>query len=131
MTPERFAELLDRRGPALARWPAADRAAAEALLAGSPAARAALAEARALDAALRGALPRPDPAALARLQDRIARSIARAPLPAPSGLLARLRAALHPAAPAGWGRWWRSPPARSGSASPACRARRWIRSGRC
>jgi anti-sigma factor RsiW len=103
MTPERFADLLDRRGPALARWPAADRAAAETLLADSPAARAALAKARALDAALRRALPHPDPAALARLQDRIARSIARAPLPAPPGLLARLRAALHPAAPAGWG----------------------------
>jgi hypothetical protein len=103
MTPERFAELLDRCGPVPARWPAAERTAAEALLAGSDAVRATLDRAQALDAALRRDLPRPDPASIARLQHRIARSIARAPLPAPPGLLARLRAALQPAAPAGWG----------------------------
>jgi hypothetical protein len=103
MTPERFADLLDRRGPAPARWPASERAAATALLAGSATARAALARATALDAALRRDLPQPDPAALIRLQDRVAWTIARSPLPAPPGLLARLRAALHPAAPAGWG----------------------------
>ncbi len=52
-----FQSLLDARGPDVDRWPEADRLAAEALLEGSEAARAALAEARALHEAL-SALPR-------------------------------------------------------------------------
>lgn len=60
-------------------------------------------EDRALDALLRRALPQPRPEAVARLQDGIAYRIARAPLPAPPGPLARLRALLPPVAPAGWG----------------------------
>lgn len=51
-----FQTLLDGRGPEIARWPEADRAAAESLLATSDAARAALAEAEALHQAL-AALP--------------------------------------------------------------------------
>ncbi|QJE72810.1 hypothetical protein HHL28_06655 [Aerophototrophica crusticola] len=39
MTPDRFADLLDRHGPDLSAWPAPDRAAAESLLARDPAAR--------------------------------------------------------------------------------------------
>lgn len=48
----RFQDLLDARGPDLARWPEADREDAEALLAQSDQARAALAEAEALDRAM-------------------------------------------------------------------------------
>jgi len=52
---------------------------------------------------LRRDLPRPDPAAAARLQIAVARRIARAPLPGRPGPLGRLLALLRPAAPAGWG----------------------------
>jgi hypothetical protein len=103
MTHARFALLLDRRGPALARWPAAERAAAAALLAASAEARARLEAALALDARLRRDLPQPDAAAVARLQAGIARQIARAPLPERPGALPRLRALIRRAAPAGWG----------------------------
>lgn len=66
--------LLDRRGAAPARWPAALRPRAEALLAASAAARAALADAQRLDAALDAALAAPPTApALAT------RIVARAP----------------------------------------------------
>jgi hypothetical protein len=99
MNTSRFAKLLDRHGPALARWPAAEAAAAAALLASSAEARASLAAAVRLDTRLRQDLPQPDAAAVTRLQAAVARRIARAPLPAPPGPLAWLR----PAAPAGWG----------------------------
>ena len=103
MNTVRFARMLDRRGPVLARWPAAERAAAAALLAASAEARALLHAAAALDARLRRDLPGPDPAAVARLRDGVARRIARSPLPAPPGWRRRLAAVLRPAMPAGWG----------------------------
>jgi hypothetical protein len=105
MREARFRRLLDRRGPHPERW--AEAEAAAALLARSAAARAALAEAVALDRALRQGLPAPGAAAVARLQDGVTRAIARAPLPAAPGLWGRLWAGLvrtlRPAAPAGWG----------------------------
>lgn len=53
MNEARFAALLEAYGAAPARWPAGERAAAQAFMAGQPArARALLAEAAALDAAL-------------------------------------------------------------------------------
>lgn len=52
MNMRQFQSLLDGRGPEIARWPEADRVAAEALLATSAEARAALAEAEALHRAL-------------------------------------------------------------------------------
>ena len=52
MTLDRFLDLLDGHGPVIDRWPAADRDAAEALLAGSPAARFAMADAKAVVTAL-------------------------------------------------------------------------------
>jgi hypothetical protein len=103
MTPRRFARLLDTYGPDQDRWPAVDRAAARDLLAGSADARAALAEARALDAQLARGLPVPAPEALARLQDGVARRIARLPLPARPDPWDRVRVLLRPAAPVGWG----------------------------
>lgn len=69
MTPRRFRALADSYGAGLHRWPAAERAAAQALLASSAPARAILAEAAALDAALAAnAEPAPTEAALARLR---------------------------------------------------------------
>jgi hypothetical protein len=103
MTQAGFVRLLDTHGACQDRWPAAERAAAAALLATSVEARALLAGAAALDAALLAALPHPAPDAVARLRATIAREIARSPLPTPPGLWARLRALLRPAAPAGWG----------------------------
>ncbi|TCZ54972.1 hypothetical protein [Roseicella aquatilis] len=100
---DRFTRLLDAHGPEPSRWPARDRAAAEALLANSAAARALLAEARALEARLVAALPQPAPEAVARLQANLARAIARSPLPAPASAWTRLTARLRPAAPIGWG----------------------------
>lgn len=70
MTPAAFARLLDVHGSDLARWPEAERPAATALLAHSPAAEAAWREARLLDALLDGAVPRvegPDTAAIVAL----------------------------------------------------------------
>ena len=99
----RFALLLDRHGPALAHWPEAEREAGTQVLAASAEARALLAGALALDARLRKDLPQPGTAAVSRLRKQVARRIARAPLPAPLGPLARLRATLRPVAPAGWG----------------------------
>jgi hypothetical protein len=57
MTPRQFETLLERCGPDLARWPAAERQQAEALLAGDAGAAAALADALALDALLRQTAP--------------------------------------------------------------------------
>ena len=53
---DRFEELLEAKGADLATWPERDRRAAEALLAASAEARAALAQARALDDLLTAAL---------------------------------------------------------------------------
>jgi len=68
MTPARFAELIDAYGADAKRWPEAERAAALALLAHAPEARARLEEARRLDALI-DAWPQPaaapDPAQLA------------------------------------------------------------------
>jgi hypothetical protein len=59
VTMERLAALLDAYGAQPARWPAAEREAAEALIARSDAARDAFAEAARLDAALDAAAPPP------------------------------------------------------------------------
>jgi len=52
MTLDRFLDLLDRHGPVIDRWPASDQDGAEALLAASAEARSAMADARAVAAAL-------------------------------------------------------------------------------
>jgi anti-sigma factor RsiW len=68
MTPDRLRTIIAAYGAAPARWPADERAAAEALLARSAEARALLAEAADIDAALDRALltpPQLDPVALA------------------------------------------------------------------
>lgn len=57
MRPERFRTLVDAYGADPARWPARERAAAEALLAGDEQAHAVLDEAAALDRILAGAPP--------------------------------------------------------------------------
>lgn len=79
---ERFAELLAAYGAGAERWPESEREAAEALLAASPEARAALADARRLDRML-DALPNPaaglDPGLVA------ARAIARSQAAAGAG----------------------------------------------
>lgn len=62
-----FADLLDQWGPDLARWPQQQRSDADALLGTSPEAAALLAEALALDDALRNSQPK----APAGLADRI------------------------------------------------------------
>jgi hypothetical protein len=72
----RFAAMLGAYGSAPRRWPATERAAAEALLAASPAARALLAEAAQLDQALSTATA---PAPSAALRAAILRA---APKPA-------------------------------------------------
>jgi anti-sigma factor RsiW len=59
MTREEFESLLLAQGADLARWPAAERAAAEALLARDPAARDLLEEAARLDALIFGAVQSP------------------------------------------------------------------------
>jgi hypothetical protein len=82
MRADRFARRLETAGPDLALWPAAERAAAEALLAVSPEARARHADALRLARAVEAALPHPDPAAVARLRASVAARIAREPLPA-------------------------------------------------
>ncbi len=56
MKQQRFEELLEAKGADLATWPERDRRAAEALLAVSAEARAALAQARALDDLLAASL---------------------------------------------------------------------------
>jgi hypothetical protein len=103
MSLHRFARLLEGRGADLVRWPAAERAAAEALLAGSPPARRLLAEARALDALLRDGLPSPDPDAAGRVRAAVARRVARLPRPAPPSRGMRLVRGLRSLAPAGCG----------------------------
>jgi hypothetical protein len=63
MTPARFESLIAAYGADPARWPAAERAAAEALLARAPELRARTAQAAALDTAL-DRWPSPAPPAL-------------------------------------------------------------------
>jgi anti-sigma-K factor RskA len=85
MTLDRLRAIVDAYGADPARWPAAERTAGEALLAGSAAARALVAEAADLDAAL-DAVPalQPTPAMRTAI-------LAAAPRPAASSLLAQLR----------------------------------------
>jgi hypothetical protein len=59
MTMDRLKSLLDAYGASPARWPAEERAAAEAMIASSEAARAAFAEASRLDSLLDSAAPPP------------------------------------------------------------------------
>ncbi len=73
INPERFAELAETYGGTLARWPAADRAGAEALLQGAPDLAELLAQARDLDSLLLEATA-PSPSA-----DLARRIIAEAP----------------------------------------------------
>lgn len=65
MTAARFAVILDAYGSEKRRWPSTERAAAEALLAASPEARARLAEAARLDRVL-SASTAPEPSAALR-----------------------------------------------------------------
>jgi anti-sigma-K factor RskA len=85
MTLDRLRAIVDAYGADPARWPAAERTAGEALLAGSAAARALVAEAADLDAAL-DAVPalQPTPAMRTAI-------LAAAPRRAASSLLAQLR----------------------------------------
>jgi hypothetical protein len=72
MTLARFQHLLDVHGADLARWPQAQQAAADHLLADDPGAATALARARELDALImREALPADAAAAAARLMHMI------------------------------------------------------------
>lgn len=97
MSPARFAALLDAEGGDLARWPAAEREAAEARLAADPAAREALRACAPLDAAfaaLRAAPPAKLPPALAaRLAQDAARAAALAVRPVGASRPGRRRAA--------------------------------------
>ncbi len=75
MKPERFEELLEAKGADLATWPERERRAAEALLAASAEARAALARARALDDLLAASLA-PAPAGEALRESILAQPVA-------------------------------------------------------
>jgi anti-sigma-K factor RskA len=85
MTLDRLRAIVDAYGADPARWPAAERTAGEALLAGSAAARALVAEAADLDAAL-DALPALQPTPAMRRA-----VLAAAPRPPTPSLLARMR----------------------------------------
>jgi hypothetical protein len=76
MTLERFADLLDRHGGELARWPQDERAQADVLLGTSAEARRLHTEAVRLDVALDQALPELDSAALPTLKRSIMARIA-------------------------------------------------------
>ncbi|MEZ5465339.1 MAG: hypothetical protein R3F22_09010 [Lysobacteraceae bacterium] len=68
MTLARFEEQLDRNGSQLANWPEGERRAAEAILLASPLARAAYAQAEALEQRLAACeAPEPSPALRRRL----------------------------------------------------------------
>jgi hypothetical protein len=70
MTLDRFLDLLDWHGPVIDRWPAPDQDGAETLLAQSAAARSAMADARAVVAALNDLrVPPPSAALLGRILD--------------------------------------------------------------
>jgi anti-sigma-K factor RskA len=84
MTLDRLRAIVDAYGADPARWPAAERAAGEALLAGSAEARALVAETADLDAAL-DSLPALQPSPAMRTA-----VLAAAPRPAAPSLLARL-----------------------------------------
>jgi hypothetical protein len=85
MTLDRLRAIVDAYGADPARWPAAERAAGEALVAGSPSARALVADAAPLDTAL-DTLPalRPTPAMRTAV-------LAAAPRPPAPSFAARLR----------------------------------------
>lgn len=68
MTLDRLETAISRHGADLGRWPAAERAAAAALAAADPAARRALDDAAALEAAFAAARARPEPAPAALLE---------------------------------------------------------------
>ncbi len=86
MTFERFQDLLDSRGGDLARWPGADRIAAERLIAGDANAAKAFAEARNLDRLIERSL---GVRALGGDKDAIAARVL-------AGLPNRLPAQVHP-----------------------------------
>ncbi|MFC3125968.1 hypothetical protein ACFOD4_12940 [Pseudoroseomonas globiformis] len=97
---DEFSRLLETYGADPAHWPEARRMAAQALLEVSPGAQALHNSARFLDNALDVSLPGPDAAAMARMRGKLARAVAREPLPrAEAGLLRLLR----PWAPMGAG----------------------------
>lgn len=87
MDRQRLDSLLDAYGADPARWPAAERSAAQALLASDPAAQARLAQARLLDRALDVLPPAPAPAGdlAARIRNAARQPVTPAiPLPAPA-----------------------------------------------
>jgi hypothetical protein len=97
ITQERLEQLLDAYGGAPERWPHAERAAAERLIAASPAARACWDKAAALDRLL-DALPaeQPDP----RLAARVLAAAPRAPRPTRARAWRRVLVAAVPLAAA-------------------------------
>ncbi|MFC0410797.1 hypothetical protein [Roseomonas elaeocarpi] len=100
---EGFRDRLHRHGASLDRWPAAEAAAARALLAGSAEARAALGRAQRLDAAIGASLPPLEPARLEQMRQGLAARVARMPLPEAPTAAGRLLARLRPALPVGCG----------------------------
>ncbi|MBU1324627.1 MAG: hypothetical protein KJ676_05250 [Alphaproteobacteria bacterium] len=98
MERERFETLAGTHGGDLRRWPEAERAAAERLLARTPDLRSALDAAAALDALL-DASPTPWPSQA--LRDRV---IAAAPVPARFPALAGVAGWAGALSPAGWSR---------------------------
>ncbi len=102
MTIARFRHLADVCGADLARWPAAERAAAEALLDGSDEARRVLAHARVLDAWIALGAPQVDDAQVERLLGAIGDRIDRESGNVASGLPQPPAAALHRARPRGF-----------------------------
>lgn len=100
---EDLSRLLETHGADPARWPPARRAAALALLGTSAEARRRRAAAAAVDALLRESLPEPDAETLARMRDRLARAIARAPLPEAPRRGPPVLRWLRPLVPAGCG----------------------------
>jgi anti-sigma factor RsiW len=98
MTLERFAAIIDAYGTSPARWPADERAAAEALLAEDPAAQALAAEAAKLDLMLAAArVEAPSAALVERLMAARPRAVAVAPAPLQDkGVFRRLIEALWP-----------------------------------
>lgn len=96
MTLERLKTILDAYGAQPGRWPAEERAAAEALVARSAEARTALAEAEGLDGALAAWQPEVPEAALARLTATTA-------FPPPQAAPAR---AGRPRTDRNSGNWW-------------------------
>lgn len=98
MTLERFAAIMDAYGTSPARWPADERAAAEALLAETPAAQALAAEVAKLDLMLAAAsVEAPSAALVERLMAARPRAAVVAPAPQQDkGFFRRLIEALWP-----------------------------------